>query len=329
MPGLTCSFAAAADHLRDLGFAPELVSAPASARESGDALATIPRGAAATSFAEAVTTGGVITAGLPVRSRDPGLIAEAGSRLSAMSAVVTSEGLGTTLSPSHTALLLAGTGATVLSALTCRDRNRVALEGELAALADIGVAGVLAVTGDHSSSAGLPGTSRIGTTTATMTEPVFDLDSPRLAALARRAGLFVAVVERPAAPPSSCRPSRLALKASAGAELVIVDLNGDLADLATFTDALAATGAALPVLVSVPVVTTDAAAVHVATAWAQLVLSAPGVSGVHLSALVDDTDPTGLGTQGLGAVDVLVRMATQLREHLERVPPPPRVEPAA
>ena len=57
--------------------------------------------------------------------------------------------------------------------LNCRDRNRVALEGELLALADVGAA-VHCVTGDHTELGHRPDA-----------QPVFDLDSTRLTALAR------------------------------------------------------------------------------------------------------------------------------------------------
>ena len=46
---------------------------------------------------------------------------------------------------------------------------------------------------------------------------VFDLDGPRLAALAADAGLAVAVPESPEAPPTDHRPRRLRLKQEAGA----------------------------------------------------------------------------------------------------------------
>jgi len=57
--------------------------------------------------------------------------------------------------------------------LACRDRNRVVLEQELAGLAAVGVDGVLCVTGDARGPGVRPGVTQ-----------VFDLDGPRLAALA-------------------------------------------------------------------------------------------------------------------------------------------------
>ena len=93
-------------------------------------------------------------------------------------------------SPSLRASLIRREGLAVWSGVNCRDRNRVALEGELAGLAEVGVAGVHCVTGDHTRTGDRPDA-----------EPVFDLDSTELAALARAAGHLVSVAESPAAPP--------------------------------------------------------------------------------------------------------------------------------
>jgi hypothetical protein len=79
--------------------------------------------------------------------------------------------------------------------LNCRDRNRVALEGELAALADAGAAAVHCVTGDHTAIGHRPDAA-----------PVFDLDATRLAAAARAAGLLVSVAESPCARPAARPP---------------------------------------------------------------------------------------------------------------------------
>ncbi|MEV7693109.1 hypothetical protein AB0N73_07225 [Microbacterium sp. NPDC089189] len=77
------------------------------------------------------------------------------------------------LALTHRAAVLRAEGADVIVALSGRDRNRVAVEGELAALADIDIAAVL-----------VPGR-----------EPTLDLDATQIAALARRAGHTVAVPE--------------------------------------------------------------------------------------------------------------------------------------
>lgn len=335
VPGIRCSFVDDAAVLRHLEFSTAEVDAPVAARDSGDALPVLPRGEASTAFAALVDAGAVITADLPVRSVDPGVITEAGVRLRELTAVIAGEppGLREALSPTHKALLLAAAGSRVVAGLTCRDRNRVALEGELAALADLGVSGVLAVTGDHPASTALP-----------QAQPVFDLDATRLAALARRAGLFVAVAEQPSAPPVDYRPTRLARKAHAGAELGILNLCGDLAEIRRFTAALATTATPVPVLVSVPVLTSAAttrrlaalpgvglpdelvravagaddpveSGIAAAVAWAHRALAIPGVVGVHLSAIAAGATepPDRADAAELAAVDALASAAARLR----------------
>jgi methylenetetrahydrofolate reductase (NADPH) len=77
----------------------------------------------------------------------------------------------------HAAALLVEAGVPVVVTVACADRNRVAIEGALAACADIGVAGVLCVEGEHG-----PGT-------------VHDLAPADVAVLARRAGLLALALE--------------------------------------------------------------------------------------------------------------------------------------
>jgi len=336
VPGIRCSFVDDPAVLHDLEFSAAEVDAPNAARASGDALPVSPRGEASTAFAALVDADAVITADLPVRSTDPAVITEAGVRLRELTAVIAGEppGLRDALSLTHKALLLAAAGSRVVAGLTCRDRNRVALEGELAALADLGVSGVLAVTGDHPASTALP-----------QAQPVFDLDATRLTALARRAGLFVAVAEQPSAPPVDYRPVRLARKAQAGAELGILNLCGDLAEIRRFTAALATTAAPVPVLVSVPVLTSVATArrlaalpgvglpdelvtavagaddpvdagIAAAVAWARRALAIPGVVGIHLSAIAAAASAPTAGAADaaeLTAVDALASAAARLR----------------
>jgi len=329
VPGIRCSFAADPRLWAPPAFTFAQVDPPTSAQDSGDALPTTARRPAAAAFEARVAEGAILSADLPVLPADAGIVGEAGARLAGLTAVIAGEppGLREALSPTHRALVLVGAGATVIAGITCRDRNRVAIEGELAALSDLGAAGVLAVTGDHPSS-----------TAQNDAQPVFDLDSTRLTALVRRAGLFAAVVEQPTAPPVSFRPRRLAVKVQAGAELGILNLCRDLADIARFTAALGAAGTSLPVIASVPVVTSRAAVarlralpgvavpseivdavaaaddgvdagIRAAAAWAQRLLSVPGIAGVHLTAVREDTDRT-----GLSAVDAIARTAARVRE---------------
>jgi methylenetetrahydrofolate reductase (NADPH) len=203
--------------------------------------------------------------------------------------------------PSYRARLLAAEGVAAWAGLNCRDRNRTALAGELAACADAGVAGLHCVTGDYPAAGELPGAA-----------PVFDLDSVGLVELAGPTGALCSVAHAPAAPPAGQRLPRLLAKVRAGAEVVFIDHCGGAAQVADAVGALRDAGFSGLVIACVPVVTSpDAAAVlasfaagrlppgyldpimtaadpvpagiAAATGLAQALLSLPGLNGVNLS----------------------------------------------
>jgi methylenetetrahydrofolate reductase (NADH) len=122
-------------------------------------------------------------------------------------------------------LLAAQAGIEPVMQLTCRDRNRLALQSDLLAAAAMGIPNVLLMTGDHPKFGDHPDAS-----------PVFDLDSVQLLwaarmmrdegrllsgrALSSRPAWLIGAVENPFAPPAGFRAARLAKKAAAGAEFV-------------------------------------------------------------------------------------------------------------
>jgi len=71
-------------------------------------------------------------------------------------------------------LLLKQTGAEPIFQLTCRDRNRIALQSDLLSAYALGIENILCLTGDYVSLGDHPGA-----------KPVFDLDSVSLIATAR------------------------------------------------------------------------------------------------------------------------------------------------
>jgi methylenetetrahydrofolate reductase (NADPH) len=156
--------------------------------------------------------------------------------------------------PTLMAELLRRHGARPWLTLTCRDRNRVVLEQELAGLALAGADGVLCVTGDGRA----PGIRPEAT-------QVFDLDGTRLTALAAARGLAVAVPESPAAPPRVVRPARLVQKQRAGAQLVVLNHAGSARDVGAFVAAAVDLGLSIPVIAAVAVYT-DARSVQVLAA---------------------------------------------------------------
>jgi 5,10-methylenetetrahydrofolate reductase len=144
--------------------------------------------------------------------------------------------------PALLASLLQDAGARPWVTLACRDRNRVALEEELAGLRHLGVDAVVCVTGDGRLVA-RPGAAQ-----------VFDLGGPRLAALAAAAGIAAVVPEAPAAPPRRLRPFRLAQKQRAGAAAAVLN-HGAPALVASFMAGAAEAGVTIPVIAAVTVFT--------------------------------------------------------------------------
>lgn len=107
--------------------------------------------------------------------------------------------------------------------LTCRDRNRIALQSDLISAAAVGIPNVLLLTGDH---------PRFGDHADA--KPVFDMDCVQLVWTARsmrdhgrllsgrnldpRPDWLIGAVENPFAPPERFRARRLGKKIAAGAE---------------------------------------------------------------------------------------------------------------
>lgn len=230
----------------------------------------------------------------------------------------------TQLPPSYRAMLVAREGLLPWAGLNCRDRNRVALEAEVAALADVGAV-VHCVTGDHTDLGNRPDA-----------EPVFDLDSTRLAALAASYGVVVSVGENPVAPPVDRRAERLAEKVRAGASVCVVNHAGTRERIAAFIAAARAAGADdVAFLVCVPLVSSTAglallqtftalalppgyldaiaraddacsAGIDAAIAFAHDVLAIDGVQGVDLSSAVPDGEED-LALQAIATVCDAIR----------------------
>jgi methylenetetrahydrofolate reductase (NADPH) len=122
-------------------------------------------------------------------------------------------------------LLALAAGVAPIMQLTCRDRNRIALQSELLSASAMGIPNVLIMTGDH---------PRFGDHAEA--KPVFDLDSVQLLWVARTMrdesrlmsgrvldrppDWFLGAVENPSAPPERFRAARLGKKVAAGAQFV-------------------------------------------------------------------------------------------------------------
>jgi 5,10-methylenetetrahydrofolate reductase len=204
------------------------------------------------------------------------------------------------LPPTLRAALVAGEGLRAWAGLTCRDRNRVALEGELAGLVAVGAAGVHCITGDHQTLGHRPDA-----------QGVFDLDSTRLAMLAADSGLAVSVAESPAAPPLLERPGRLAAKVRAGARVCFVNHAGGPEAVGAFVAAARALGAQdVLFLACVPVATTARGLDELAhftrgrvPAGASSALTSSDPTTAAIRVAVEEGEAM-LGVDGIGGVDL-------------------------
>ncbi|MBE2239106.1 MAG: methylenetetrahydrofolate reductase [Caldilineaceae bacterium] len=135
--------------------------------------------------------------------------------------------------------LLTRAGYEPVYQVSCRDRNRIAIQGDLLGAAAMGVRNVLCITGDDVTAGDQPQAKR-----------VFDLDSIQLlhtARIMRDYGvylsgrkltvpppLFLGAAENPFAPPFDWRAKRLAKKIAAGAEFIQTQYCFDMARFRTF-----------------------------------------------------------------------------------------------
>lgn len=129
--------------------------------------------------------------------------------------------------------LLTRAGYEPVMQVSCRDRNRIAIQGDLLGAAAMGVRNVLCLTGDGVQAGDQP-----------EAKPVFDLDSIsllRTAKIMRDQGhflsgrqleaaprFFLGAASNPFAPPYDFRPIRLAKKIAAGADFIQTQFCFDL-----------------------------------------------------------------------------------------------------
>ena len=121
--------------------------------------------------------------------------------------------------------LLTRAGYSTIMQISCRDRNRIAIQGDILGAAAMGVSNILCLTGDGVQAGDHPDA-----------KPVFDLDCMSLLETARtmRDGaqllsgralseaprIFLGAAANPFAPPRDFRVERLAKKVAAGADFV-------------------------------------------------------------------------------------------------------------
>src|SRR5229473_3313113 len=143
--------------------------------------------------------------------------------------------------------LLTRVGYAPIMQISCRDKNRIAIQGDILGGAAMGVCNILCLTGDGVQAGDHP-----------QAKPVFDLDCVSLLDIARtlrddhhfQSGrkisyaprVFLGAAENPSGPPYAWRPQRLAKKVAAGAQFIQTQYCFDLPLLRRFMEEVEALG---------------------------------------------------------------------------------------
>jgi 5,10-methylenetetrahydrofolate reductase len=178
----------------------------------------------------------------PPDSADPAALVERAARFQGLvDAINITDGAGGNCHMSSVAAsaVLAANGLTPIWQLACRDRNRIAIQGELLGAAALGIRNVLCLTGDDVSQGDHP-----------EAKPVFDFDAVSLLRVARNMrdraaflsgrkldvppNLFLGATVNPFAPPQRDRIANLAMKIDAGAQFIQTQFCFDLDLFAAF-----------------------------------------------------------------------------------------------
>jgi methylenetetrahydrofolate reductase (NADPH) len=135
--------------------------------------------------------------------------------------------------------LLTSVGYSPVMQISCRDKNRIAIQGDVLGAAAMGVSNVLCLSGDGVQVGDHP-----------EAKPVFDLDSLSLLetikimrdesrflsgrTITTAPEIFLGAAENPSAPPIDYRPYRLAKKIAAGADFIQTQYIFDIPQLEQF-----------------------------------------------------------------------------------------------
>jgi methylenetetrahydrofolate reductase (NADPH) len=222
-----------------------------------------PTAGVASGLARALSSGGfVLTAELsPPVSTDPtAFVASARALRGLASAVNVTDGASAKahLSSLAAAHFLVREGVEPILQLTCRDRNRIALQGDLLGAVALGIRNVLVLRGDDPSAGDQPDA-----------KPVFDVGTTAVLSMAHRmrterrlpsgapidgaVPLFLGAAETPVDPPPAWRPDGLIAKADAGADFVQTQFCMDLGVVRRYAARLVDLGIAqrIPILIGV------------------------------------------------------------------------------
>jgi methylenetetrahydrofolate reductase (NADPH) len=202
----------------------------------------------------------VITAEItPPVSCDPAdLMAKAAPLKGLADAVNVTDGAGARahLGALSAAGILLQNGIEPILQMTCRDKNRIALQGDLMAAAASGVRNLLMLRGDDPKAGDQP-----------EAKPVFDLDTVALTQMARRlrdtgelphgrkvagrAPFFLGAADLPIDPPAGWAPKSLKDKIAAGAQFAQTQFCMDTTVLRRYMARLAENDVRLPMLIGI------------------------------------------------------------------------------
>jgi methylenetetrahydrofolate reductase (NADPH) len=187
----------------------------------------------------------------PVAASREALLAKAMPLKGLADAVNVTDGAGARphMAAGVAAAMLVEAGIEPILQLTCRDRNRIALQSDLIAAAASGVRNLLMLRGDDPSAGDQP-----------ETKPVFDLDARQLLDTARRlrdqgelptgrkiegqCDFFLGAADNPIDPPPGWQPQSLKAKIAAGAEFVQTQFCMDAGVVRRYVERLAESGIA-------------------------------------------------------------------------------------
>jgi methylenetetrahydrofolate reductase (NADPH) len=164
----------------------------------------------------------------PPDSADPDEVYEAALVLSEVcDAINATDGSGAHCHMSSVAIcaLLTRAGYAPVLQISCRDRNRIAIQGDVLGAAAMGVANVLCLTGDDVTAGDQPQAKRVFDfdsihlirTIKTMRDKAMFLSGRKLTVPPR---LLIGAAANPFVPPYDWRPLRLAKKIEAGADFI-------------------------------------------------------------------------------------------------------------
>jgi methylenetetrahydrofolate reductase (NADPH) len=260
----------------------------------------------------------VVTAEIgPPRGADPDAVPnKAKALLGWVDAVNITDNAGATARQSSLAgsVLALLAGVEPVMQLTCRDRNRLALQSDLLAAGALGIPNVLLMTGDDPGAGDHP-----------EAKPVFDLDGLTLTRVARtlrdegtlmsgvplagRPDWLVGAVENPFADTPELRAARLATKVEAGAEFAQTQFVFDLARFRQWMDAVAGSGVSARCAVL--------AGVGPIRSLRMLEFLRSGLAGVHVP---DDVERRLRGVPGDRVAEEGVRMCVETVRGVLEIP---------